>query len=336
MFCAETCNIDAQCLCGQRCSNGKCRTKCNPGACPAGQLCQRGACVAGCRTNLDCPSDKTCTKGQCLDPCANKGVCGKQALCKISDHRVVCLCPDGYKGDPAKQCNLYECDNDENCDNDKKCVNGACKNMCLQSGACGINAQCRVSNRNAQCSCPPGYFGNPQTECQPQMPGACARNPCGNNARCRDVIGGYECSCAPGCVGDPRKGCICGDHLMNVCANQQCGKNAACRVLNQDEPECYCPPEYPNGDPYTSCKYNFFFFFPCLISKKFLNKNIPFSKGDQFRDNIDCRINGCSFGECVRQGNEFVCRQGKFICFLQYSLTFTIFFQKVSIFLNKK
>lgn len=215
--------------------------------------------MAGCRTNLDCPSDRTCVKGQCLDPCAKAGVCGKQALCKTSDHRVVCLCPDGYKGEPTKQCLLYECERNEDCDNDKKCDNGACKNMCLQSGACGVNAQCRVSNRNAQCSCPPGYFGNPRSECLPQVPGACARNPCGDNARCRDVVGGFECSCAPGCVGDPRKGCICGDHLMNVCANKQCGKNAACRVLNHDEPECYCPPEYPNGDPYSSCKIAIFF-----------------------------------------------------------------------------
>lgn len=26
---------------------------------------------------------------------------------------------------------------------------------------------------------------------------------------------------------------------------------------------------------------------------------------------MDCRINGCPVGECIRQGNEFVCRQGK-------------------------
>lgn len=41
-------------------------------------------------------------------------------------------------------------------------------------------------------------------------------------------------------------------------------------------------------------------------------------QGNQFRDNADCRINGCSVGECIRQGNEFVCRQGKceYITFL--------------------
>lgn len=65
---------------------------------------------------------------------------------------------------------------------------------------------------------------------------------------------GYECSCASGCVGDPRSGCICGGQQVNLCAEQSCGHNAACRVLNHNEPECYCPPEFPNGDPYIECK----------------------------------------------------------------------------------
>lgn len=255
VFCAQTCNVDAECACGQTCSGGKCRSKCNPGACPAGQLCQHGACVAGCRTNRDCPNDRSCLNGQCLDPCLKDNACGLNAVCKVSEHHVICLCPDGFQGEPTKSCESYECASDIDCEHNKFCDNGKCKNPCLQAEACGLNAQCRVVNRKSQCSCPPGHYGNPAVECQPQLVGGCARNPCGDNARCRDVAGGYECSCAPGCVGDPRKGCICGDTSVNMCASQPCGLNAECRVLNHDEPECYCPAEYPHGDPYTECTY---------------------------------------------------------------------------------
>lgn len=255
VFCAEACTIDTQCTCGQTCSAGKCRTKCNPGACPSGQLCQDGACIAGCRANLDCDSERSCINGQCLDPCARKdNTCGENALCKVSDHRVLCLCPDGYQGEPTQKCTTFECQRNEDCDNDKRCTDGSCKNPCLEGGACGINSQCRVVNRRSQCSCPPGHFGNPDVECNVQTPGTCLKNPCGENARCRELPGGYECSCAPGCIGDPRKGCVCDGQQVNICHNQPCGINALCRVRNHDEPECYCPSEYPSGDPYTECE----------------------------------------------------------------------------------
>lgn len=40
-------------------------------------------------------------------------------------------------------------------------------------------------------------------------------------------------------------------------------------------------------------------------------------KGNQYRDNSgDCRSRGCPAGECIRQGNEFVCRQGKSFMFV--------------------
>lgn len=309
VFCAETCNANNECSCGQICSRGKCRTKCNPGACPAGQLCQNGACIAGCRSNLDCSSDRSCINGQCLDPCLRDNACGKNALCKVSEHRTICLCPDGFQGEPVKGCSAYECQTNDDCEYDKQCDHGSCKNPCLQSGACGINAQCRVVNRHAQCSCPPGHYGNPAIECSPQIVGACARNPCGENARCREVNDGFECSCAPGCVGDPRSGCICGGQQVNLCADQSCGQNAACRVLNHNEPECYCPPEFPNGDPYIECK---FYMSNQSFDKFFLKSKFCRFAGNQYRDNSgDCRIKGCPVGECIRQENEFVCRQGK-------------------------
>lgn len=32
--------------------------------------------------------------------------------------------------------------------------------------------------------------------------------------------------------------------------------------------------------------------------------------GTQYRDFTDCRQHGCSSGECIRQGSEYVCKQG--------------------------
>lgn len=312
VYCAELCSSDVQCACGQKCGNGKCRTRCNPGACAEGQLCQNGACIAGCRNNLDCSSDRSCLNGQCLDPCLLENACGNNALCRVSEHRILCLCPDGFRGEPTQGCIKSECTIDNDCEIDKRCQGGSCINPCLRNNACGVNAQCRVVNRQSQCTCPPGHFGNPLVECVFER-SACSRNPCGENTLCRDVSGGYECSCVPGCTGDPQSGCVCIDNVSNICRDQPCGRNAACRVISHDIPECYCPPTYPNGDPYHECKSNakpkLFRFKTEKINERNFLENFP---GTQYRDNADCRVHGCTVGECIRQGTEYVCKNGKF------------------------
>lgn len=312
-YCAESCTTDTQCSCGQICATGKCRSRCNPGNCLEGQLCQDGACIAGCRNNLDCSGDRSCINGQCLDPCTLDNTCGENSICRVSEHRVICLCPDGFRGEPTQGCTRSECSVDSDCEIDKRCETGSCRNPCLQTGACGVNAQCRVVNRRKQCSCPPGHFGNPAIECSLET-SPCARNPCGPNTRCRDANGGYECTCAPGCVGDPHKGCLCGGESVAVCAGHTCGRNAACRIVNQNEAECYCPPLYPNGDPSYECKDLFFihFFFRCpnLSSKVKIQIVFHLISGTPLRDFSDCRQYGCASGECIREGSQFVCRQG--------------------------
>jgi hypothetical protein len=255
VFCAEKCSADKDCLCGQTCHKGKCREKCNPGSCPPGQLCQNNACMAGCRSNSDCTNDRSCINNQCLDPCLAGKACGKDAQCTVSDHRALCLCPDGFQGEPTEKCVRYECQTNDDCEHNKKCLEGSCRNPCTEPGSCGINAQCRVVNRQAQCSCPPGYFGNARQECQPLAPGICKTNPCGENAVCKEVPAGYECMCAENCVGDPKKGCLCRENIVNSCEGQSCGENALCRTINNDQPECYCPHNYPIGDPYVQCKF---------------------------------------------------------------------------------
>lgn len=258
-FCAQTCNLDAECGCGQKCSGGKCRTKCNPGACPAGQLCQRGACVAGCRSNGDCPTDLTCINRLCLNPCLKKETCNdERALCKVNEHRAYCMCPDGSPKDPKRRCEVAECVNDNQCSAEKRCDGGICQNPCLQDGACGRDAQCRVVNRHAECSCPPGRVGNPLVECT--FAGGCAGSSCGPNSQCHDLPGGgVKCMCQQGCVGSPITGCLCTGNAVNPCLNKQCGERAVCSVNAQHQPECHCPPDFPIGDPVNECKFHFFF-----------------------------------------------------------------------------
>ena len=82
----------------------------------------------------------------------------------------------------------------------------------------------------------------------------CLRNPCGDNAKCRDTQGGFECTCVSGCTGDPYRGCLCQGPQTDLCRDKHCGVNAACRVVNNRDPECYCPSNYPAGNPYIECK----------------------------------------------------------------------------------
>lgn len=255
-YCLKLCRSEKDCSCGEICQSGKCRTKCSGrNSCAQGLICKNSACVPGCFVHNDCPPSELCINRQCQNPCKKKNACGRNALCKVSDRSKVCLCPDGYKGNPHRTCIPYECRKDEDCDVNKKCsTDGACKNPCLEQAACGINAQCRVIDRNAQCSCPPGYIGNALIECKQIGQEECLKNPCGENTKCRDIIGGYECSCLPGCVGDPQRGCVCDGQLVNLCKGKLCGVNADCRVVNGKTAQCYCPSQYPKGDPTIECK----------------------------------------------------------------------------------
>lgn len=271
-YCIKSCRTKEDCECGEVCNAGKCRTKCSSkNNCAQGQICLNEACIPGCRSNNDCPRSETCQNKKCQNPCNGDTACGRNALCKVSDHRKICLCPDGYQGDPTKTCTPYECKSNDDCEANKKCSSdGACKNPCLEQNACGVNSQCRVVNREAQCSCPPGYIGNALIECKQKGEEPCLKNPCGENTKCRDISTGFECSCAPGCIGDPYEGCQCNEPLINLCKDKLCGVNADCRVMNGKIPQCYCPNEYPIGDPTIECKHFVLLVIPEFIYERFL------------------------------------------------------------------
>ena len=52
-----------------------------------------------------------------------------------------------------------------NCPFDKACVNGFCQSPCNIGGMCGVNTICRSENHQGQCSCVPGYTGDPLRQC---------------------------------------------------------------------------------------------------------------------------------------------------------------------------
>lgn len=259
LYCAETCSRTTECSCGQICHSGKCRSKCSKSKpCPLGQKCERGgACVSGCNKNADCNYNSVCENGQCVDPCKNQNTCGVNAICTATDHQVFCYCPDGFKGEPNKECKQVECESNTECDLNQRCDNGICINPCLEQGVCGLNAQCKVVNRAAECLCPPNHIGNPKSECEPVSSSKCSKNPCGNNSVCKDLLEGYECKCMDGCYGDAEKGCICGDDHTTICSEHQCGNNALCHLSEEGVPECYCPQNYPYGNPSIECNFEF-------------------------------------------------------------------------------
>lgn len=98
--------------------------------------------AVGCSGNSECPSNEACINDRCKDPCT----CGVNAQCQVTNHRAMCKCPPGYKGDPLTHCQVPQTDP---CDSDP----------------CGEGAQCELDNGNPICSCPKGTTGNPFDKC---------------------------------------------------------------------------------------------------------------------------------------------------------------------------
>lgn len=98
-------------------------------------------------------------------PC-NPSPCGPNANCRERNGAGSCTCVDDFYGDPYLGCRP-ECVMNTDCTMDRACFNNKCVNPC--SGACGQNAECRVTNHAPSCSCLPGYSGNPLHACTPVL-----------------------------------------------------------------------------------------------------------------------------------------------------------------------
>lgn len=59
-------------------------------------------CRTECIINSDCSSNLACINQKCKDPCL--GSCGVSAQCNVINHLPICICFEGYTGDPFSYC----------------------------------------------------------------------------------------------------------------------------------------------------------------------------------------------------------------------------------------
>lgn len=189
--------------------------------------------------------------------------CGQNTICDNGE----CLCIEGYFGNPHDSCRP-ECVMNSDCERDRACLRNKCMNPCL--GTCGQNAQCDVTNHIPICSCPPGFTGDPFTNCrifdEPVEPlkKPCDPSPCGANSQCKEINQNAVCSCLQGYIGNPpqcRPECVVSIECLGTqaCVNQKCvnpckgacGYDARCEVINHS-PICSCN-QGQTGDPFQRC-----------------------------------------------------------------------------------
>ena len=191
-----------------------------------------------CRTDPECAQNQACLNERCIDPCLVQNPCAPQAQCTARAHHPVCTCPEGYGGDPYRQCYRPECCTDTDCPLDKACVAENCVNPCLTTSTpCGRGAECRVEFHAARCVCPAGLQGSPLV--------ACVDVECRVDDDCRDdqACDFLSQTCGP------------------VCKPTTCAEGAVC-TARRHQPECACGPG-ARGNGFVACirrKDNFLLF----------------------------------------------------------------------------
>merc|ERR1712227_84341 len=60
--------------------------------------CRKG----DCEYDSECPASLACFNYNCKDPCI--GTCGQNTNCEVRNHRPICSCVEGFRGDPLVAC----------------------------------------------------------------------------------------------------------------------------------------------------------------------------------------------------------------------------------------
>ncbi|KAL1140438.1 hypothetical protein AAG570_000370 [Ranatra chinensis] len=275
--CRPECMVSTDCTQDRACINQKCADPC-PGTCGLNARCQvvNHNPICSCTPGYTGDPFVRCLKEQKQPPVMPSGnpcvpsPCGPNSQCRVVGNTPACSCSPNYVGKPPN-CRP-ECTINAECPGNLACQNERCRDPC--PGSCGPQAICRVIKHAPQCTCQPGYTGDPFASCSiiqevtptegPRMP--CHPSPCGANAVCKERNGAGSCTCLPEYFGDPYTGCR-PECVVNTdcdkskaCVNNKCkdpcpgtcGVNAVCKVLNH-APSCSCLPGY-TGDPITSCR----------------------------------------------------------------------------------
>ncbi|RZF34371.1 hypothetical protein LSTR_LSTR008910 [Laodelphax striatellus] len=320
------CSVDAECPSRLACVNNRCENPCRLSAiCSPDQECRvqdslplrtimcvcppdsiatpDGRCKAiahaqvECKVDSDCRLTDRCMRGSCIEAC-RVDPCGLNAQCSSISHSAVCTCPADFTGNPHIECSYIpkidlplpfaECVRDDDCPDDRGCINQRCEHPCAVSNPCSLSSFCHAEAHKPVCRCPPGFNGDPFTECRP--PGAvvgCAANSdcsmeeacinrlcitpcnCGPNADCKVSNHYPTCFCRPGYSGNPQFGCVkvsceadeqcpsdktCyNGECVNPCIlGDPCVANAECYGGNHRS-NCRCRPGY-SGNPLLQCE----------------------------------------------------------------------------------
>lgn len=166
-------------------------------------------CKPECTNNAECSNHLACISQKCRDPC--EGSCAPNAECRVISHTAMCICANGYTGDPFSHCSQIQSiplpEQSTPCD----------------PSPCGSNALCREQNGAGSCQCISDYIGNPYEGCRPECAlnsdcpsnRACIKNKCqdpcpgtcAQNANCQVVNHLPSCTCFVGYTGDPYRYC---------------------------------------------------------------------------------------------------------------------------------
>ncbi|CAH1100710.1 unnamed protein product [Psylliodes chrysocephalus] len=267
------CTQDSECTNDKACINSRCLNPCTPGLCGQNADCRpqlhRAVCTCrdgytgnaqqtcfeiGCRSDSECAPTHSCVNKECVDPCLFTS-CGLNAQCRADyNHKARCYCPNNFRGDPFVRCERPECTRDEECPYNLGCRNERCYDPCN----CGLGAICSVTNHRPQCSCPPGYTGNPLSSCKIEsieekpeckMDADCPKklacfngicknpcyetHPCGKNTECIVVdslpLRTMSCMCLPGYVGDADTECRLEPQQQPGCkSSSECQSTETC------------------------------------------------------------------------------------------------------------
>ncbi|KAJ8664368.1 hypothetical protein QAD02_006030 [Eretmocerus hayati] len=104
----ESCGVDKTC----QLKGGLLQCLCSPSDSNMTPDCRMRPLIPNsyCFVPDDCPNHQMCVKEKCRNPCDNV-TCGMNAECFVKDHEPVCLCKNGFKGDPYLWCETTKLEN---------------------------------------------------------------------------------------------------------------------------------------------------------------------------------------------------------------------------------
>ena len=275
--CRPECLINTECPNHLACMQKKCADPC-PGTCGRNAQCsvRNHNPICTCNRGYEGDPISACTLIPPApvvvdtDPC-DPNPCGPNSQHREINGVCVCSCLPAYQGTPPA-CRP-ECVVSSDCSHLTACINQKCVDPC--PGVCGNNARCQVTNHNPVCQCPPGFTGDPFSQCtkvvvtrpppRPVPVQPCSPTPCGPFSTCRESNQVAACACQPNYIGVPpncRPECSINAECPSnkACLNEKCidpcpgscGPNAECVVQNH-QPICRCPAGY-TGDPFRDCR----------------------------------------------------------------------------------